>query len=305
MTQTILDIAKLSDRIVANTFDTLAAIVESLTDPVSDFADGITGGHNAATRPTSSLLGFAITSSYGGTDEMDFWNTKESTAATSQGFSWYQKLTSSSEQKLMSLTGNASQSTLTLTNTTPVTAIWQNDSVCKFGTTTNHAVQFYQNNANVATINTSGQLECQLANTRICTSLLSKTNDTALELVPGMSVALQAGKAYGIRIWLCVSSGASGGVKVALVGTNGLTATTYRAGSRIYSGTAINLFTADVTTLGNNVAAQTAIETDVEIDGYILVNAAGTLEVQFAQNASNGTASTCKLGSYMTLTRAT
>ena len=56
------------------------------------------------------------------------------------------------------------------------------------------------------------------------------------------------------------------------------------------------------TALASAVCAVTAVTAaDCEITGAITVNAAGTLTVQFAQNASNGTASSVLVGSYFFL----
>ena len=86
----------------------------------------------------------------------------------------------------------------------------------------------------------------------------------------------------------------AGGVKVAIAGT--ATATTV-----IYEGLTMDagvVTQTRATALGTAVGAiTTATAGFIEVTGYIQTNASGTLTVQFAQNASNGTASSVLVGS--------
>jgi hypothetical protein len=125
---------------------------------------------------------------------------------------------------------------------------------------------------------------------------LTATSNTTLATVTGLTQALTAGKTYVCSGHLSTSSGSSGGFKLALVATGGLTAT-----SASFTGFAWNAITAvaqtTVTALGSNIVANTAVVTDVYINGAIVVNVAGTINVQAAQNVSNGTATTVLLNS--------
>jgi hypothetical protein len=133
-------------------------------------------------------------------------------------------------------------------------------------------------------------------------SNFDKTADTTLAAVTGFSINATAAGRYIGRVVLDMTSNVAGGVKVALVGTGGLTATTYRSNSFAYN--AGILTQALNTTLGNNEYAVTAVTaTKLILEIGLVVNVAGTLNVQFAQNVSNGTASTVLAGSSFTLQR--
>lgn len=130
------------------------------------------------------------------------------------------------------------------------------------------------------------------------TSDFSVTSSTTLANVPGLSVNLQAGLTYSFRCPLFFSTGASaGGVKVALSGTATITNLIADAVSldstTVIAGTQISAFASTI--IANTNAGTTPKAT---IEGTITVNAAGTMTVQFAQNASSGTASIVKRGSY-------
>lgn len=137
----------------------------------------------------------------------------------------------------------------------------------------------------------------------VSTAQLDKTSNTTLATITGLSVALVAGKTYFIKGWLSTTAGASGGIKVALVASGGLTATSCRFQAYAWNGTTAVANTT-VTALGSNIVANTAVITDVYIEGSIVVNAAGTINLQAAQNASNGTTTSVFAGSTLECTRA-
>lgn len=123
---------------------------------------------------------------------------------------------------------------------------------------------------------------------KVSTAQLDKTSNTTLATVTGLSVALTAGKTYKIEGWLSTTSGAAGGLKVALVASGGLTATSCAFKALAFNGTTVVANTT-VTALGSNIVANNAVITDVFIRGSIVVNVAGTINVQAAQNTSDGT----------------
>lgn len=147
--------------------------------------------------------------------------------------------------------------------------------------------------------NTSGFL--QWGGELRCTADVTNTT-TTLATATGLSVALTAGRTYSFTIELQFTDAAAGGIQCALVATGGLTATNI-----IYSGYTIDSAANGVkgntqaTALGTVVASTVTTGTAgvVRITGTITVNVAGTLNVQFAQNTSNATATTIKRGSYM------
>lgn len=128
----------------------------------------------------------------------------------------------------------------------------------------------------------------------VSTAALTKTSDTTLETVPGLSLTLTAGKTYSCRGHLRVNaSGAAGGIKVALVGDGTLSATQANWEGVNFNGTTTNARTISTGVSGATpIGEATAVVTTVEIWGAIVVNAGGVLAVQAAQNASSGTATT-------------
>ena len=135
------------------------------------------------------------------------------------------------------------------------------------------------------------------------TATFSKTSDTTLANVTGLSVTVVAGGVYKFRAVLFATSVAVGGAKAAIAGT--ATATTV-----IYHGTGLDLSAganADsrATALGTAVASNPNYANNpiIYIDGTIVVNAGGTLTVQFAQDTSNATPSTVEIGSYFEVQR--
>lgn len=118
------------------------------------------------------------------------------------------------------------------------------------------------------------------------TSNLSKTADTALALVPNLSIPLIAGAKYIVRGYLNGTAGAAGGIHVQLIATNGLTITTARFNGRLFNGTTF-LSNLTVTALAADLAATTGAFTDLYIEGSIDVLAGGNLEVHAAQNVSD------------------
>jgi hypothetical protein len=123
------------------------------------------------------------------------------------------------------------------------------------------------------------------------------TSNTTLAAVTGLSVAVAAGKTYAFEANLYTTSNTSGGVKVAIAGTATATAITYDA---VFTSAAALALSTRQTALGGSGVGVTAVTVaNVRIIGTITVNAAGTLIVQGAQNASNAAATTFLQGSSM------
>lgn len=127
--------------------------------------------------------------------------------------------------------------------------------------------------------------------------------------VTGLSAALQTlgvgVLVYAFEVYLSFTCAAAGGIQVQLVGS-GLTATyIVYDGYIIDSGANGIKGNVHATSLGTVVASATTTGTAgvVIISGEIVPNAAGTLKVQFAQNTSNGTATTILKGSRMVVRR--
>ena len=137
----------------------------------------------------------------------------------------------------------------------------------------------------------------------------SATSNTTLAQINFTNVAggatpvafqLQAGGVYVFEIYVSVTNGASGGLKMAFGGT--ATATTLSCDTWAYNTTTIAA-QGNTTNLSSNLVAYTGSVTNVFINGTIVCNAAGTFYLQFAQNASNATATTINAGSNFWLDR--
>lgn len=136
------------------------------------------------------------------------------------------------------------------------------------------------------------------------------TNSTALIDATGLSAALVAGRTYGFRAVLFATTVATSGLKVQLTASGGLTATDIIADFMFLNVAAappayLNTTTTRTTSLGTSIGVTaTGVSTQVIIEGTITVNVAGTMTVQFAQNAETGAAETAviKRGSTLTLT---
>lgn len=122
-----------------------------------------------------------------------------------------------------------------------------------------------------------------------------KTTDAALANITGLTATLVAGKTYKFEAVLYTTSNIAGGVKVGLGGTATNTALVYSI--RIVNSGTIT----QGRTTSTGVTAVTAA--DIFINGTITVDTGGTFTIQFAQNVSNGTASSVLVGSTLTLTK--
>jgi hypothetical protein len=116
-----------------------------------------------------------------------------------------------------------------------------------------------------------------------------KVNSNALSAIADLTRTLVAGRAYEFEATLFTTSSSGGGVKVAVGGT--CTATAVRYEVLVFNGGAC-VAQGRASALGTAVAGITGV-TDalILVYGTIVVNAAGTLAIQFAQNAVFGSAS--------------
>lgn len=133
------------------------------------------------------------------------------------------------------------------------------------------------------------------ANIAYTTANFSKTSDTTVANVTGLSHTLVAGGVYQMRANLYMSCNASGGAKAGFAGTCTATSVVFTG---FFSASTGGLVIGGGlrTTLDNALGSTTAL-TNAILMGTITVANAGTLTVQFAQNASYGTASIVLPGS--------
>ncbi len=135
------------------------------------------------------------------------------------------------------------------------------------------------------------------------TATLTATSSTTLATATGLtSTTLVAGGTYQISGMLQGTAAASGGIKAALVASSGLTVTSLNVTGINYNGTTINAQT-NVTALGSDFSSSSAVYTNLYFSGSFVVNAAGVLNVQAAQNTSNASSTTVVIGSYFNLIR--
>jgi hypothetical protein len=121
-------------------------------------------------------------------------------------------------------------------------------------------------------------------------SQFDKTTDVALGTVTGLSATVLASRKYRFRAVLFVDADVVGGSKFAIGGTATATAVIYEI-KLLDDSTNAYTITARQTALGGSTGQASTTAGLCEIIGTITVNAGGTLVVQFAQNASNGTSS--------------
>lgn len=125
-------------------------------------------------------------------------------------------------------------------------------------------------------------------------SATSGTTGTTLTNITGLSVPVTAAGTYAFEVYLTGTSTINSGVKFAVANSGTTT-------SAVYTGAQWNNTTqnarATTTTMGTAVGAATTVFTDASISGEVVVNAAGNLTVQFAQNAAHADTTTVNAGS--------
>lgn len=151
---------------------------------------------------------------------------------------------------------------------------------------TNGAETYLPGNA-LGQMVSGGKYNTLLGQTR-ASAQFDKTN-TTLANITGLTSTLLAGRTYKFRAVLHTTSNVASGVKFAIAGTCTATAIIYEA--LVYNAGALAAQTR-ATALATAVGGVTAVTVALcIIEGVITVNAAGTLTVQFADNAGTNTSS--------------
>lgn len=135
----------------------------------------------------------------------------------------------------------------------------------------------------------------------VATGSFSKTSNTTLANVTGMAASLVAGATYTFEGYLSTTNGATGGIKLNLNGGTA-TATSFLCDTWVYNTTTL-VGQVNITSIASNMVASAIAATAVRFTGTIVVNAAGTVQLQAAQDASDGTALTIANDSYIKFTR--
>lgn len=130
-------------------------------------------------------------------------------------------------------------------------------------------------------------------------SSFAKTTDTTLANITGLTRNVEAGRAYAFTATLQTTAAATGGVKFAVSGTATATSISYE-GVLVDMGVVVAQTRA--TALDTTVCASTTSTVGTcTIKGVVVINSGGTLTIQFAQNASDGGASTVLVNQFMQL----
>lgn len=117
------------------------------------------------------------------------------------------------------------------------------------------------------------------------TTQFDKTNDAALANITGLTHNVNAGKTYSFEAILDVSPNITGGSQYAIAGTATATSIVYFI-ELLDDTTNVFTITSRQTALGGATGQAGTTAGRCKISGTIIVNAAGTLTVQFAQNVA-------------------
>ena len=147
--------------------------------------------------------------------------------------------------------------------------------------------------ANTAGSNLGDQIDSMITTA----TATSWTSNTTLSAITGLSSTVVAGKTYRVRLYLNVTAGASGGIKVQFSGSH--TNTSFSGTWWWYAGTTL----VAVTNSTSVIMGETAAITAVVFEGIAVINAGGNFTMIAAQNASNATTTTVNAGSYLDLKR--
>lgn len=130
-----------------------------------------------------------------------------------------------------------------------------------------------------------------------CATQFDKTSDTTLGNATDLSVTLTGGITYSFEAEIYTASAATGGVKFALGGTATFSSINYEA---VVWNAATTVAQTRAAALGTAVGGVTAVTAAMcKITGTGVCTNGGTVTVQFAQNASDGTASSVLVGSHL------
>jgi hypothetical protein len=142
-----------------------------------------------------------------------------------------------------------------------------------------------------------------VSETKFCTTQLDKTSNTTLANITGLTgFTLTAAGVYNVDVALFGTATANGGWKVAFKYTTATLTGLNLAVERLLASSMAFATVTDAADAATNVASTTAI-LGVRMQGRIVVNAGGTMAIQFAQNASHADTSSIYVGSFARLTR--
>lgn len=127
----------------------------------------------------------------------------------------------------------------------------------------------------------------------------SKTNDAVMATITGMQWNVLAGKQYILKAKLILEAGATGGIQLGLNGT--MTTTSLGWTLSVVGDDNLVKITTWAASLGTTYTTAGRTFYLAELNAGFTVNAAGTVNIQFAQAVSNGTASSVDHDSFAEL----
>lgn len=132
-----------------------------------------------------------------------------------------------------------------------------------------------------------------------CTTAFSQSSSTTLANVVGMVTDTLEVGTYRFYVNLATTAGASGGIKTAFKFGTASMLTSIVCSTTVKTASAVATSTVTTATDAASLAASTTAAVNVVMEGTLVVAAAGTLQLQAAQNVSDATATTIAVGSYM------
>lgn len=140
-------------------------------------------------------------------------------------------------------------------------------------------------------------------NVTVATTALTANANATYANVTGLSQVVQPGT-YRFRAVLpsTVASG-TGGIKYSFNYTGGLTLTSIEATAKGFTASAVAVQHTTTTTTQTDLFTQAAIVILTEIEGAMVVSATGTVNLQMAQNTSNGSNTIALIGGTLTFIR--
>lgn len=153
------------------------------------------------------------------------------------------------------------------------------------------------------TSDTRNTINQNLPDVSLSTAVLTANASTTLADVAGLVTDTLVPGTYRFYVHLIGTAGASGGLKVAMKQNNGLTLTSINSSAQGFTASAVAVQTVTSTTDAASLLASTSAIIKTVIEGVVVVATSGTIQLQAAQNASNGTDTVIAIGSMMTFTR--
>lgn len=134
-----------------------------------------------------------------------------------------------------------------------------------------------------------------------CTTQNDHTTSTTLTSIVGMLQTVIAGT-YRIKIHLAGTAGASGGLKVAFKLTTAVI-TSWDMTSYAHTASAVAVAHTTTTTDETSLVASTSAVIGTIVEGTAVIGTGGTMQLEAAQNVSDGATTSVYVGSYMEFTR--